>query len=80
MPKDKNQENEGKQKNMEEMLEKMKSLQERLSEIKNRNLKSERKIQILKTFTPLNIQKDNEENERYICNFKDFFSGKQSLF
>lgn len=76
VPKD--PENEMKHKNMEEMYLTIKSLQRRLAEIKNKNTKTERKIEILKTFTPLSMQKDKEENGRYICNFKDFFSGKQS--
>ena len=69
-----------KHKNMEEMYLTIKSLQQRLAEIKNKNTKAERKIEILKKFTPLSMQKDKEEKERYICNFKDFFSGKQSSY
>lgn len=76
----KDQENEIKHKNMEELYLTIKSLQLRLAELKIKNAKTERKIEILKTFTPLSMQKDNEENGRYICNFKDFFSGKQSCY
>ena len=64
--------------NLEEMNKTVESLQQRLMEIKRRNMKNEKKLRIYKSFTPLNIQKDTEEKGRFMCKYKNIFSEKQS--